>query len=321
MTPPIPPENDPLDRLVRDHLEQEAQSVDARAILGRARAGLAAPSTGSRWWQAAGGALVGAALAAGVAFLFLVGGPKEVAAKETAAEVVEKARVVHSESTDRCYDVTAEWDPAPLRKVKLEPLVRKSKLWTRGDQFWIETVSPDGHAVAWGQTKDGKIWVTPTRKRGLVYDANEVGEPIAKYCELMSLRIVATLGELLESNELARRDDGLPGEPIRIEATLRPTTANPFPRFRQVELELDPDTKVVRSAVLKRMLNEEIVGTLTFKLIETTTLPDDAYEVTGHLDADHIILDGRPKPLGPPRFDPRAKVRDEFLKRMQERIR
>jgi len=324
MTTPTP--DDPVEHIVRNHLDREAAKVDAASMLHRVRAGKAEPALGSRWLQWAGGAVVGAAIAAGIAFLFITGSgpePKQVAAKETATEIIEKARTAHSAPTDRCYEVTAEWDPAPLRKVKLEPLVKRSKLWTRGDQFWIETIAPDGHAVAWGQAKDGRIWVTPTRKRGLIYDASEVGEPIAKYCDLMSLRIVATLGELLESNELARQDDGQPGEPIRIAATLRPTPANPFPRFRQVELELDPETKVIRSAVLKRLLNGEVVGTLAFKLIETADLPANSYEAAGHLDADAILMDGRPapRPQVPLRPDPRAKVRDEFLKRMQERIR
>ena len=52
--------------------------------------------------------------------------------------------------------------------------------------------------------------------------------------------------------------------------------------LRRVELELDPDTKAIRSAVLTRQLNGEIVGTLTFTLLETATQPDRAYEVRGH---------------------------------------
>jgi RNA polymerase sigma-70 factor (ECF subfamily) len=96
------------------------------------------------------------------------------------------------------------------------------------------------------------------------------------------------------------------------------------PRFRQVELELDPETKVIRSAVLRREVNGETVGTLTFTLVETANLPDDRYDLRGHLDSDAEFLDCKPngKAPGPPQLEQRrARLRDEFLKRMQGRFK
>src|SRR5262249_31478159 len=157
------------------------------------------------------------------------------------------AQVTHAAPADRCYTVVAEWDPNAAALVRIGPLARGAKLWTRGDQFWVEVTAPDGHAVAWGQKKDGTIWIAPNRRFGLVYDPAELTDPILRYCDRMSLRMVTTLGEGLEQYALSRADSGLPGEPIRIDATLRQLPRNPTPRFRRVELELDPDTKVIRS--------------------------------------------------------------------------
>lgn len=318
---------DPIERAVRDHLDRAAAGVDARSILTRVKAAGASPSTVRRGWRTRLAWVSGAAVtavAAGIALVVLFGDHRptgDLVAKESPEELIRQAQVTHAAPADRCYAVAAEWDPNAAALVRVGPLARRAKLWTRGDQFWVEATAPDGHAVAWGQNKDGTIWIAPNRRFGLVYDPTEVAEPILRYCDLMSLRVVTTLGEVLEQYDLFRRDSGLPGEPVRIDATLRQLPRNPTPRFRRVELELDPDTKVIRKAVLTRQINGEPVGTLTFTLVDTAAQPDRAYEVRGHLDDDGRVFDGKfqPKLPGGPQMrpDPRAKVRDEFLKRMQ----
>ncbi len=304
-----PDEPHPVDGLVRVHLDREAAKVDAHAMLARVKQPPVQPRHGWRWV----GVALGAALAAGLAFLFIMGnGPEPTPLAASPDELLRESRITHEAATDRCYAVVAEWEPIPLRVLKLEPLVRTSKLWTRGDQFWIETTDPQGRSIAWGQTKDGKVWVAPSRAVGLVYDEADVGEPLARYCELMSLRVVTTLGELLADYDLYRRDAGQPGEPIRIEASRRPVQGL-VQKFGHVALELDPETKVIQKAVLSRRVNGETVGTLTFTLTETAKLADDQYTVAGHLDAKHTLHDGKLK-----RPDPRIKLRDEVLKRLRK---
>ena len=56
------------------------------------------------------------------------------------------------------------------------------------------------------QDAGGRVWIAPTRKRVLVFEADELAEPLTRFCDLMSLRLASTLGELLEKHELARRD-------------------------------------------------------------------------------------------------------------------
>lgn len=325
----MPEQEHPIDQAVRRHLDSEAAKVDAHAVLARVKSG-GNPAHRTRsnlrkfvvvW---ASGAMSGAAVAASVLLYFFLSAPTPTAQTATAAELVEQAREIHAVPTDRCYTVVAEWDPAPLRKEKLEPIVQSSRLWTRGDQFWISTKGHFGNKLEWGQDRSGKLWIALGPKRGLQYDPGEVGEPVQRYCDLMSLRVVSTLGDLLQGYDLKRREGGTkPGEPIRIEAQLRPNPMNPNPKFSHVALDLDPETKVIRKATLTRQINGTTVGTLTFTLVESADLPDDQYELRGHLEKDATILDGKfpPPGMGPTPRDPRdrerAKFRDDFLKKIQ----
>ena len=157
----------------------------------------------------------------------------------------------------------------------------------------------------------------PNRKHAVVFDKNELNDPLARHCELMSLRVASTLGEVLEKYDLFRKDAGEPGEPIRIEADLRPGLL-PGARIRKLELELEPGTKAVRKAVLHRYLNGAFEGTITFTLTETGTKADDFYTLKGHTDPRAAIHDGKPLP-NPPANNPRAKLREELLKKWQKR--
>jgi hypothetical protein len=312
------PDRDPIDDLVRDHLDREAARVDTARVLAGVLGRVAAVPSRRAWLRLAAGVGVGAAIAAGVGlFYFGESLPVVEARAATAEELVREARDVHAAPTDRGYDVTAEWEPALFTRLNLQPIVRKSRVWTRGDQFWLETTAPDGHVIAWGQDSAGRFWAAPGPKRGLVYDASEVGEPLVKYCNLMSLRLVSTLAEVLEQFEIYRKDSGQPGEAIRIEAKIRPTFLNRNPRFREIALTLDPDTKVIRQAILKRQANGETVATLTFVLADITPQPDDRYTIRGHLDPNAEVLDKKDAS----RNDRRTGFRDDFLKRMQSRFK
>ncbi|MCZ2341995.1 MAG: hypothetical protein LC104_09395 [Bacteroidales bacterium] len=296
MTPPpsTPAPDDPLDRAVRAHLDQIAETVDASAMWVRVRAARMAQtqphrrSRGRVWLVPAGITTI----AAGLLIAFILGeGPEPQPI--TAAQLVRQARATHAGTVDRCYEVVAEWDPSAFAHRKLEKVVRTSQLWTRGDPFWIRSTNSSGQSMAWGQDRQGRVWVAPGPgpERGMIFEPEELGEPLTRYCELMSLRFVQTLGELLEQYDLFRRDTGQPGEPIRIDAALRPSPGRPLPRYSQVELEMDPQTQVVNKAILRREFRGKIVGTLTFTLRETTQLSDDQYTLHGHLAPDAVVLD------------------------------
>ena len=310
----------PIDDAVRAYLNTEAAKVDAHAVLARVKAAqtYAVPSTRRkpwlRWAVTGTAAAIAACLVLG---LFLTGNTPVPETTLSATELIRKAKSVHEVvPTDRCYDVSADWDVTPfLKRFRFQP-IRQGKVWTRGDQFVMLSSLDDGPQWAWGQELSGRVWLAPTQRHAIVFDKDELNEPLGRFCELMSLRLVSTLGELLEKYELLRKDGGGLSEPIRIEAKLRPALF-PQARFRKVELELDRDTKVVRRAVLHRSINGESVGTLTFTLTETTTQPDDFYGPRAHLDPNAIVHDGKPMPTPP---NARARFGDEVLRRLQNRI-
>ncbi len=303
---------DPIERAVRDHLDREAAGVDADAMLARVRP-VVSPSRRS-WLRWTAGA-AGGALAAGVAgtLFFNPAQPPQLAAAE---QLVLESKTAHADAADRLYQLVTENEVPVLRRLQIPPLAKTYRVWTRGERFWIETVG-DGPHYAAGQDAEGRIWFALSRKRGLLFEPGEVGEPLARLCDFVSLRAVQTLGELLEGFTLLRKDSGQPGEPIRIEANIRPSFLNRNPRFRKIALELDPATKLIQSASFQRQVEGEPAASLTFTLLDAAAQPVAVYELRHHLDADAEVLDRK----DPWRLDRRSKFRDEFLKRFQPRPR
>ncbi len=266
-----------------------------------------------RRWQAWAGLGAGVAVAAGLALVLFSGPPNERVARASPADVLREAKAVQEATpTDRQYAVTADWETTPFqRRFPFRPISREATVWTRGEQFVVLSTLVDGEKWAWGQDADGRVWVAPNRHRHrvVVFEADELGEPLARFCELMSLRLASTLGELLEKHELARRDGGRPGEPIHIVARARKPAGDGAVRLDDVELFLDPTTKVVRRAVLAKRINGETVGRVEFTLVESAPQPDDFYTPSGHTDPD---------PVPWPKIDRRERLR-ELLRRFATR--
>jgi len=315
--------DDPIDATVRSHLDDEAGKVDAARVLAGVKQRQAAAQNRVRVfrrvvrWASLGVAATAACL---LVALFLTGNTAVPPKQASAAELLQEAKTVHeSTATDRCYQVSADWDLKPgMPRI---PTTRSATVWTRGDQFVVLSAVEDGPPWAWGQQADGRVWLAPNKMHAIVFDKDELNDPLARFCEMMSLRLATTLGEMLEKYDLFRKDSGQPGEPIRIEAKLRPGLF-PGARIRQVELELDPDTKTVRTAVLHRYLNGVYEGKISFTLVETATKPTDFYTLDGHTSPRRVIHErkpfvGPPPPLPPP--NPRANFRDELLKKWQNR--
>ncbi len=304
---------DPWESAIREHLDREAERVDAHAMLGRVRRS-SVPTHRRSWLRWVAGASAGAlaASAAGILFFNPTSPPQLTAAEQ----IVREAQTAHAVATDRLYDLVTENEFPILRRFQIPPLSKTYRIWTRGDRFWIQTTG-DGPQYSAGQDSEGRIWFALTRKRGLLFEPTEVGEPLTRMCELVSLRAVETLGEVLERFTMLRKDSGQPGEPIKIEARIRPNFLNRNPRFREIEIEIDPKTRLIQRASFRRTIEGEPAIRLTFTLIETQIQPDSVYELLGHLDADAEILDRKE----PQRFDRRSRFRDEFLKRFSNRMK
>jgi hypothetical protein len=138
------------------------------------------------------------------------------------------------------------------------------------------------------------VWIALGPRLGVQFARDETAEPLALLCDLMSLRIPTLAAEMLDGYDLYR--DGNPGppdEPVRLAAVVR----NPGREFAspRVWLELDPRTKVLRKAVQKRTVGGEVVGTFTYTLAETGHVPDEKYELRGHLEPGARVVDAKDK--------------------------
>jgi len=143
------------------------------------------------------------------------------------------------------------------------------------------------------------------RKLGMVFEKDETGEPVARACEVMGVRIPALLDEIASDADLAQEDTGGIVEPYRVSATFR-IGPRMFP-VRKVTLWIDRESKVVQKMVIERLFQGQPVTTFTFTLLESGTIDDKLYEIAGHLDENGRVLDKR-APL-------RERVRQELLMR------
>src|SRR5205823_3776888 len=122
-------------------------------------------------------------------------------------DIVEAARVAVTVAVplDRCYTVRTESDAnmeLPMRQA-LAP--RDARLWTRGDRYFLDTTSPDGNRhFLRGRDAQGRFWVTPGPRVGLLFNPDEVVEPVTAVGELYSMNLDTLLGDLLVNFQLHR---------------------------------------------------------------------------------------------------------------------
>ena len=289
---PLPPD-DALDALIRARLDRDAERIDPRELFARivgaesGRAGGANPPVGRKWKVA--GYLGGVAVAAGLAFLFFGGlfyARPEVASAEV---LVRDAQHAHHQPVDRCYlvDVRRESD-APDESRAFTALSSTTRLWTRGDRFWIESTNPR-QKWAWGRDERGGLWLsfTALQPRGVRLDPDEVPRSLEQACDLFSMRPETLLADI-------RRDFALTREATpdrsgqRIAAALKPNRYSPV--LRSATLEIDPETKVIRKLVLNRLRNGQPLAAVTYTLVETGTQEDAKYQLEGHMPAGATIL-------------------------------
>ena len=311
MTDPTPPDNPhPVDALVRGHLDREAARIDGADVLRRVSTNGVRPAVGRglrlRQWAAGIGLGAGAVAAACLAIAFGAGTPLNVHA-HTAVDLVRDSQQAHSDGTDRLYELKVERTGLSPQGKGPPPwlLLRDGKVWTRGDQFWMQSHT-DGRPLSFGRDGEGRVWIVPNPQVGLLYNPDEVTEPLARACNLTSLRARALMAEMLASYDLSRADNGRQREnPIPVQATFRGRPGDFL--ATNVARELDPRSKVIRKAVVKRLAAGEAVATFTFTLLEVGRQGDEAYELAGHLGPARVI-DQRQR-------DARDRSRAEFLKR------
>ncbi len=319
MNPPEParptdPTPDRLEELLRARFDADAASVRPDLILNRLKPVPTTPSTRRRKIVRR---LSGFAVAASVAVVFgwlMIFAPQPTPVLASPQEILRDVSAAHTGNLSHHYDVTTEWEPWLFRTMQLPALTRDYQLWTRSDQFFIQATTERNQLIL-GQESPTRVWCALNQKRGLILDANEPNEPLVRLTELLSMRMVTLLADLLERFELFREDSGSPDEPIRIRAMLRPNARNPM--HRSIRLEIDPKSKIIRFAELQRIVNDQPAGAIRFVYRESSELAPELFTLRGHLDADAEILDRNDPQL----MKRRAQFREDFLKRLQSRVK
>jgi hypothetical protein len=297
MNAPHDPKDQPIDALVRDHLAAQAATVDAADMLKRVqtaqRAATSPPPPRRRTKRVVVRAAWGIATAAGLLLAF-VGGwyIGEKPAQASAENLLREAREVHALPVDRCYLVQSvpEGD-AVLSRYPQFSQPRETRLWTRGDRFWIESTNPEKH-WAWGREEQGRLWLSLGGTRGVFFDRDEqlehddLFQAVNLACEVFSMRVETLLDEVLAGFDLQRERSETIGSLATHRIRAEPKAGVSSPRMRGALLEIDAETRVLRRLVLQRTRKGQPLATVTFTLVETGTQSDETYTLEGHLNAD-----------------------------------
>jgi hypothetical protein len=285
-----------IEAMARARLERDAEGIDPRPLLQRIQGTLSSARSprvpvvtrrrpGSLVWKWAGVAAAAAAVI-GVLALFL----HSRTALARGEIVVREARRAHTMPVDRCYVVEVRRESSMAAELSpAAPQVRLTRLWTRGDRFWVESVRPE-ERWAWGRDEENRFWIAFGPHNAVSIEASEVPYGLNVYCDLHSLNVEKLLGDVLNRFDVTRETTAADTEPstIRIHATAH-TTPRQYPGIQTVQLEIDAETRVVRRMVIRRTLNGLPFATVTYTLAETDAIDPDDYLLEGHLTAPFKI--------------------------------
>lgn len=294
-----PLSDEQVDRLVRDHLLRAEQTVDAAGILAgvKARNAARAPAPTLSTAPGAAGRTPAArpvlrrwagrlALAAAASLLLAVLWSLPVVTPRASAEtLVREAQLAHTRPVDLCY-LRAESNPPPIEGDLLPPLPPETRLWTRGDRFFMKTVLPNGRVNVWGRDAQGRVWFAPLPRAGFRFEAHEVPEPLARTCDLRAMNVDHLLTDVLAHFELRRTESATGVQVVEAE----PKAGRPFFPLRYVRLEIDAQKKLLRRIEIHRRHPQGVAET-TFTLLDQAPPRAEAdYTLEGHLEAEARIF-------------------------------
>src|SRR5262249_3118980 len=123
----------------------------------------------------------------------------------SAETLVREAQQAHARPLELCYLHTISLPQGAEGESGL-PLPPEGKLWTRGDQFFMETVFPNGRINACGRDAQGRVWFAPQRGAGFRFEAHEVPEPLARQAAMRSMNVDKLLTEVLAHFDLEKKE-------------------------------------------------------------------------------------------------------------------
>lgn len=294
--------DDEIEALVLRHLEREAESIDPRPLLQRIRDGATSqpdadamgdvgsqaprahtlrPGRGRRfaaWRSFAYGASAAAAVV--LVCLFALQSTGGV----SAAAVVQQALHIHALPIDRCYVV--EVQRRGYEGANLVPVTRTDRLWTRGDQFFLESTNVE-HRWAWGRDEFGAVWTTTGRKTGLKLEPDEIPAWLDTSCDILSMHLETLLADVLRDFHLTWDRRAASEGTIVVDAVGNPHRAHAW--LKDARLEIDAETKVLRKVVVRRWDRQRRLVTVTYTLAGMESQPDGSYQLERRLEEPAVI--------------------------------
>jgi hypothetical protein len=283
-TAPDRPADDPLLRVLREHIEKQEREqpvapVAARVLAEAPKAEQARPAPSPRKWRALGFGTGALAVAATVLLFALLPAP-EVRAERA----VRDAEAALKLPVERCYLVEVQREGAPAD----EPISpRTVRVWTAGDRFRVE-VSRGPLRFVWGRDTDGAVWFVANPSRGIRLAPDEQGPGLQLACDLYGLHTETVLAEMRAHCQLKEDPRASSAAPRVIRA--EPRIGARLLGFRSAVAELDPETSAIRKLALTRTALAG-TATTTFTLIDTRPMDEVRYKLEGHLIEPYQVFD------------------------------
>lgn len=258
----------------------------------------------TRWfaqtWVWASSAMVVCLLSISILFL-----PNVVASP---VDLVQRTLLEYRSAIDRCYTVKVEAD-GRLGRNRLKGRLGQSdsKLWVRGNSF-VQIFDSPGDDLTWGRDRQGSVWFTISGKSAAIFGNGEIPETLEELCDLRTLDVATLLESLLRDYDLQFTDraDRL----HTILANPRPGFENP--KYGAIEIEIDPQSRLVHRVTMERLKDQSPVATVSFSLEEIQQRDESFYNLRSHLqDGADVLEPGT-------RFGKRSELLRDFLLKLRQ---
>jgi hypothetical protein len=126
-------------------------------------------------------------------------------------------------------------------------------------------------------------------------------------CDLRTLQLPTLLETLLSDYELEY--SSRQPETSRILARSRSVTMSS--KCGDIEIDIDPQSLLVRRVALERLRDQRVVAVVSFSLVEVRSREESLYELTAHLEPAARVLDHSGTVGG------RSELLREFLQKLR----
>jgi len=228
-------------------------------------------------------------LTAAAALLAFLGGLQVGPSRASASDILREAQKAHQLPIDRCYLVEVRFGAAWRNEEVPPPPDRVSRLWTRGDQFWMESFQGRGK-WAWGRDETGGIWMALGEHRGIRIEKDEVPRWLEMMSDVQSMKLETLLSDVLTHFWISEEATPVDSSATTYTIQARPKLGPWLHGLRSVTLEVDTQTKALKKVVIARLLQGQPLATTTYTLIETDSQPDEMFQLEGHLTEPYQVF-------------------------------